>query len=171
MTIANLEPFLLSLLGKNAGHIRVMPGECRDGGGEKEEAVAGLGEATVVFAIHDNLVGRIEVEAVVKDATAPEGGAGGDVATAAVEDELREAMRIPDADGLAGRIDEEGFAVEEVGVGVLGEGGGDEGELAGEVPLVRVEPGDDVARRAAEALVDRVGLAVVGLRDELERVA
>ena len=54
---------------------------------------------------------------------------------------------------------------------MLGEGGGDKGELAGEVVFVGIEPGDDDARRSAETLVDRVGLAVVGLRNVGEGVA
>ena len=65
-----------------------MPGERSDGGGKEAEAVAGFGEATVVLAVHNDLVGRIEIEAIVEDAAAPEGGAGGDVAAASVEDEL-----------------------------------------------------------------------------------
>jgi len=75
------------------------------------------------------------------------------------------------ADGHSVLVHEERLAIDEVGVGMLGEGGGDEGKFAGKIPLVRVEPGDDVARRAAEALVDGVGLAVVGLGYVLERVA
>ena len=148
-----------------------MKSKSRHGDRKETEAVAGLGEAAIVFAVHDDLVGRVEVVAFVEDAAAPEGGAGGNVAATAVEDKFREAVRAADANGRAVLVDEEGFAVEEVGGGMLGEGGGDKGELAGEIPLVGVEPGDDIARRAAKALVDRVGLAVVGLRNVGEGVA
>ena len=70
------------------------------------------------------------------------------------------------ADRGAVFADEERFAVEEVGVGAAGEFADDEGEFAGEVILVGVEPTDQVARGAAEAFVDGVRLAAVRFGDE-----
>ena len=79
------------------------------------------------------------------------------------KNELGEPMVPLHPDRGAGGVHEERFAVDEVGLGVGGEEGGDEGELAWQIPFVDVQPGDNVARRAAGALVDGVGLAFVGL--------
>ena len=169
--ILHLVAFLAATGGEDLAHIGLVPCERGDGRREEREAVAVPPEAHPVLEVHADLVGGVQIVAGVQNTTAPERSGRGNVAAVPQKDKPGKAVVALHADRGAVRTNEPDLAVDEIGLRTPFERRGHLRQRARLVPLVRVEPGDNVARRAAEALVDGVGLAFVGLVDVGEGIA
>jgi len=151
------------------GEDQVFAGFCGGGGGFSEERHAGAGAEVVQNpnGIADDFPIGAEVDVFFGDEGAAEKSGSGENGEGVDE-------RVPivrdghyaGAEVVPVRVDDDGVAEEHFGVGIFLKKFGDGGEGAGEVLVVGVEIGAEIASGTGEAAVDGVIHAVVGLGED-----